>query len=182
MHTDFCGFLHVRYVSTDVHFKKSSRIYMAQNICVHQMSCFMLTCLRLARRSVSLFHSIYFCQTAEPCRTDGSVGMKNFGSQSDPYPLMTSHTSFPALFESVRQMTTPAGTKRNKRSALSAKLHFSQAQTIIEEMFFVCKLGMTFSLSTFSVSNLWRANCLVSRNVICLKDTRTKQIFVIHMM
>lgn len=28
MHTDFCGFLHVRYVSTDVHFKKSSRIYV----------------------------------------------------------------------------------------------------------------------------------------------------------
>jgi len=27
-------------------------LYMAQNICIHQMSCFMLTCQRLACRSV----------------------------------------------------------------------------------------------------------------------------------
>lgn len=145
MHTDFCGFLHVRYVSTDFHFKKSSRIYMSQNICNHQMSCFMLTCQRLACRSVSLFFSIYFCQTAEPCRTDGSVGMKNFGSQSDPYPLVTSHTVSFLPFSQLGpnrlvKMTTPAGTKRNEPLALSAKLHFSQSQTISEEMFIVCKL------------------------------------------
>ncbi len=55
----------------------------------------MLTCQRLACRSVSLFLSIYFCFTAEPCRTDGSEGMKDFSSQSDPYPLLTSHALFP---------------------------------------------------------------------------------------
>lgn len=95
MHTDFCGFLHVCYVSTDVHFKHLWKDLYCPKYLYSSNELLMWTCQWLACRSVSLFLCIYFCFTAEPCRTDGSVGMRDFSRQSDSYPLVTSHALFP---------------------------------------------------------------------------------------
>ncbi len=118
MHTDSTRSLRV----DRIHFKNLWKDLYGPKYLYSPNELLMLTSQRLACRSVSLFLSMYFCFTAEPCRTDGSEQAWRISAANQILIRSWRHMSSSSLLTARSNSVTQIKAPRNKMACLAQRL------------------------------------------------------------